>query len=207
MLVFWKQALFLGRTQTLLNCSVRAALSGVSGSSTVPVGLWGVPPALPKHACGMLTHSFQTKTNSRLGSVHLPPRKNISLGKEARLHLCWCWLVPARHSSTKTFLAEREFPGMSPSPPLHACRSGSYLLLRWHEAFLSDLLSFVEFLPSPAWKSPVSWEKRKEQVFILWSGLCASRKPGFAQRPPPQHLPEAPERSDTQIWAVAQVFF
>lgn len=198
MIVFWKQALFLGRTQTLLNCSVWAALRGVSGSSsTVPMGLWGAPPALPKCARGMLTHSFQTKKNSKLGSVHLPPRKNISLGKEARLRLCWCWLVPARHSSTETFLADGEFPGMSPSPPLHACRSGSYLLLRWHEAFLSDLLSFVEFLPSPAWKSPVSWEKRKEQFFILWSGLCAS----------PQHLPEALEHSDTQIWAVAQVFF
>lgn len=95
---------------------------------------------------------------------------------------------------------------MSPSPPLHTCRSSSYPFLQWHEAFLSDLLSFVEFLPSPAWKSPVCWGKRNEQFFILWSGLHASHKLGFAQRPPPQHLPEAPERSDAQIWAVAQVF-
>lgn len=78
-------------------------------------------------------------------------------------------VLAPRHGSTEAFPADGEFPtqDVTFTSPMHL-QSGSYLLLQWHGAFLSDPRSSVGFLPSPAWMSPAlgAGEKRESCHFM-----------------------------------------
>lgn len=101
-----------------------------------------------------------------------PPSKGISLGKQAEL----------AGGSLLLLLLMGNFPSrFAPSPHPRAPKSSSYLFLLWREAFLGDPLSFVEFLPSPAWKTPVLGAERKSHLSFYGPGLCASQEPGSDQ--------------------------
>lgn len=110
----------------------------------------------------------------------------------------------SKHSSTEVPLTVKlmgNFPSrFPPSPHPYIYKSSSYLLLQWREAFLSDLLSFVEFLPSPAWTSPVCWKQEKNSNSSFY-GVYASQELGFLLISSP-NFPEAQECSD---WSGASI--
>jgi len=192
---FWKQAPFLSRTKHDPGWAASSRVRDNS-SGAVPLGLWDLLSHTPQSSkCnhGMLTHMLDIRKTRRQETSICPPSKKISLGKQAGQHSFgagWCQQGTSALRYCLLLRLRRNFPSrFSPSPHLYIYKSSSYLLLRWHEAFLSDLLSFVEFLPSPAWKIPVCCEEEKKSNSSFYGlGFSASQELGFSMTSFPKAL-------------------
>lgn len=108
------------------------------------------------------------------------PKDGIS-GIQGLVPGVWEWEIIPRLDNGQLINNSSASQLSAPSPHPRAPKSSSYLFLLWREAFLGDPLSFVEFLPSPAWKTPVLGAERKSHLSFYGPGLCASQEPGSDQ--------------------------